>query len=328
MSTLLRYSLKEFENITFDGFNLTLPEGTVDIISRLALEVGSPSYVKTPVFQKRENVLKAAPVKKKGMGGGSGGGKETDEVWGRQKQTPEEPFHATKIEQKVGIDAQIASIRLFLNKITDKNYIDSRNKIVEVVELLIAQNISDEDFSMVGVAIFDIATNIRYYSKIYAELYSDLISKYEPMRRAFENSFSKFTELFDVIEYVDPDADYDKFCENNQVNEKRKSLSTFFVNLTLNGIITREQIIKIIHHLLTQVYVNISVENKKNEVNEMTENLALLLYDKELLLAGADFEIDGMTMKAVTERIATCDTKAYKSLTSKVKFKFMDIVGK
>jgi hypothetical protein len=322
-SLLIRYTLKEFENITFDGFNLTLPEGTVDIISRLALEVGSPSYVKTPVFQKRENVLKAAPPKKK-----SGGvAKEaTEEIWSRQKQTPEEPFHATKIEQKVGIDAQIASIRLFLNKITDKNYIDSRNKIVEVVELLIAQNISDEDFSMVGVAIFDIATNIRYYSKIYAELYSDLISKYEPMRRAFENSFSKFTELFDVIEYVDPDVDYDKFCENNQVNEKRKSLSTFFVNLSLNGIITREQIVKIIHHLLTQIYVSISLENKKNEVNEMTENLALLLYDKQLLLAGV--EIDGMTMKAVTERIATCDIKAYKSLTSKVKFKFMDIVGK
>jgi hypothetical protein len=245
MAKLLKYTLKEFENITFDGFNLTLPEQTVDIISRLALEVGSPSYVKTPVFQKRENVLKAAPVKKKNV--------VTDEIWSRQKQTPEEPFQATKIEQKVGIDAQIASIRLFLNKITDKNYIDSRNKIVEVVELLIAQNISDEDFTMVGVAIFDIATNIRYYSKIYAELYSDLISKYEPMRRAFENSFSKFTELFDVIEYVDPDVNYDKFCENNQVNEKRKSLSTFFVNLTLNGIITREQIVKIIHHLLTQI---------------------------------------------------------------------------
>jgi hypothetical protein len=322
MAKLLRYSLKDFETITFDGFNLTLPEQTVDIISRLALEVGSPSYVKTPVFQKRENVLKAPPPKKKGVGGGGG----TDEVWGRQKQTPEEPFHATKIEQKVGIDAQIASIRLFLNKITDKNYIDSRNKIVEVVESLVAQNISDEDFTMVGIAIFDIATNIRYYSKIYAELYSDLISKYEPMRRAFENSFSKFTELFDVIEYVDPDVDYDKFCENNQVNEKRKSLSTFFVNLTLNGIISRQQIVSIIHHLLTQIYVNISIDNKKNEVNEMTENVALLLYDKQLLTASA--EIDGMSMKAVTERIATCDIKAFKSLTSKVKFKFMDIVGK
>jgi hypothetical protein len=58
----------------------------------------------------------------------------------------------------------------------------------------------------------------------------------------------------------------------------------------------------------------------------MTENVALLLYDKQLLTASC--EIDGMSMKAVTEIIATCDIKAFKSLTSKVKFKFMDIVGK
>jgi hypothetical protein len=327
MAKVIKFNLSDFENITFDGFNFTLPSETIDIISRLALEVGSPSYVKTPVFQKRENVLKAASPAPKKKGNNS---KEPpmNEEWSRQKMAPEETFQATKIEQKVGIDAQIASIRLFLNKITDKNYIDSRNKIVEVVELLLEQNISEEDFTRVGVAIFDIATNIRYYSKIYADLYSDLISKYEPMRRAFENSFSKFTELFDDIQYVDPDVNYDKFCENNLVNEKRKSLSMFFVNLVLNGIISKEQILKIIHHLLTQIYLNISIDNKKNEVNEMTENVALLLYDKNLYTEGQHLTIDGMTMKTVTERISTCDIKAYKSLTSKVKFKFMDIVGK
>jgi hypothetical protein len=325
MAKVIKYSLTDFTNITFDGFNLTLPEQTIDIISKLALEVGSPSYVKTPVFQKRENAVKAViPLRKKG-------GKAVESInedWSRQKQTVEEPFQATKIEQKSGIDAQVASIRLFLNKITDKNYIDYRNKIVEVIEVLVEENINDEEFAKVGVAIFDIATNIRYYSKIYAELYSDLISKYEPMRRAFENSFSKFTELFDVIKYVDPDVDYDKFCENNQVNEKRKSLSTFFVNLMLNGIITKGQINQIIHHLLSQIYLNISLANKKNEVNEMTENVALLLYSKDLLMIGDDLRIDGMTLKGVIETIATCDIKAYQSLTSKVKFKFMDIVDK
>ena len=325
MAKVIKYTLTDFTNITFDGFNLTLPEQTIDIISKLALEVGSPSYVKTPVFQKREIAVKAViPLRKKG-------GKAVDAInedWSRQKQTVEEPFQATKIEQKSGIDAQVASIRLFLNKITDKNYIDYRNKIVEVIEVLVEENINDEEFAKVGVAIFDIATNIRYYSKIYADLYSDLISKYEPMRRAFENSFSKFTELFDVIQYVDPDVDYDKFCENNQVNEKRKSLSTFFVNLMLNGIITKGQINQIIHHLLSQIYLNISLANKKNEVNEMTENVALLLYSKDLLMIGDDLRIDGMTLKDVIETIATCDIKAYQSLTSKVKFKFMDIVDK
>ena len=58
MSKVLKYSIQNFNDITFNGFNLTLPEETIKIISELSLQVGSPSYVKTPVFQKRENPLK------------------------------------------------------------------------------------------------------------------------------------------------------------------------------------------------------------------------------------------------------------------------------
>ena len=52
---LNRYSLNDFNNLLFTGFNYELPAETIRIISELALEVGSPDYVKTPIFQKREN---------------------------------------------------------------------------------------------------------------------------------------------------------------------------------------------------------------------------------------------------------------------------------
>lgn len=328
-STLLKYSLADFNKITFDGFNLTLPEETVNMISKLALEVGSPTYVKTPVFQKRENPISTTTTKSS-----SSGQKKkhrnvelTNEEWTRQTK---EPFQATKIEQKVGNDAHISNIRTFLNKITDKNYIEFRNKIIEVIDMLIAENINEEEFARVSVAIFDIATNIRYYSKIYADLYSDLIQRYEPMRVAFESSFNTFTGLFNNISYVDPDVDYNKFCENNEANEKRKSLSTFFVNLMLNGMIDRNKIIHILHHLLSQIYVNMAHQNKRNEINEMAENIALL-YNRELKNS-PEFEnwestIDGMAIPEVMQKLATGDIKVNPGLTSKVKFKFMDIVG-
>lgn len=327
---LKRYSLAEFNKITFDGFNLTLPESTMTIISSLALEVGSPNYVKTPVFQKREN-----PILSKANASGQPLGKKknrnnveaSNEEWTRQTK---EPFQATKLEQKVGNDVHLASIRTFLNKITDKNYIEFRNKIVEVVDLLIAENINAEEFARVSVSIFDIATNIRYYSKIYADLYSDLIQRYEPMRSAFESSFGKFTQLFNDIEYVDPDVDYNKFCENNEKNEKRKSLSTFFVNLMLNGIIDRQKIIGILHHLLSQVNLNIGMQQKRNEINEMAENIALM-YNKDLISSQefrrCDLLIDGLTLPQVIEKFAKCDIKVNVGLTSKTKFKFMDILG-
>ena len=48
------YDLGDFEKIINQGFVCGLPEETIDIISLLAEEVGAPSYVKTPVFEKRE----------------------------------------------------------------------------------------------------------------------------------------------------------------------------------------------------------------------------------------------------------------------------------
>ena len=68
----MKYSLEDVNQIIFNGFDFKLPDQTLEIISNLALQVGSPDYVKTPVFQKRENPLKSdVPIKdvKKGKRG-------------------------------------------------------------------------------------------------------------------------------------------------------------------------------------------------------------------------------------------------------------------
>ena len=57
-SKIMKYTLEDFNNITFNGFKFDFPQDTLQIISELTLEVGSPNYVKTPIFQKRENPMK------------------------------------------------------------------------------------------------------------------------------------------------------------------------------------------------------------------------------------------------------------------------------
>lgn len=61
----LKYTLEDINNIIFQGFNYELPAKTLTTISELALQVGSPDYVRTPVFQKRENPMKAEPSSNK-----------------------------------------------------------------------------------------------------------------------------------------------------------------------------------------------------------------------------------------------------------------------
>ena len=101
------------------------------------------------------------------------------------------------------------------------------------------------------------------------------------MNDVFETNFAKFTDLFNNIEYVDPNVNYDKFCEINKINEKRKALSTFYINLMNNGIISKSIIMDITRNLLSQIYSFISIKDKKNEVDELTEIIAIL-YKKEL----------------------------------------------
>jgi hypothetical protein len=213
-----------------------------------------------------------------------------------------------------------------LNKITDKNYNDNRDKIMDIIGNIITG--SQENIISVSSAIFDIASTNRFYSKLYADLYTDIIKKYPVMRDSFEASLSSFSELFKTIEYVDSNLDYGGFCKMNKDNEKRKALGMFFVNLSLNGIISMLTILNITRNLLSQIFTYITEDNKRNEVDELTENVALF-YKKEFYENEdkPEYElIKGHTITEVIEIIAHSKVKDYKSLTNKTIFKFMDMI--
>ena len=334
---LNRYLLNDFNNLLFTGFNYELPAETIRIISELALEVGSPDYVKTPIFQKRENPMKTEistdDVNGDGFRSASGGGGGFKKKRGNKSMEISDTdwesirsFQTTKIEDRAGIDGEIDNIRSYLNKITDKNYNDNRDKIMDIIGNIITG--TQENINSVSSAIFDIASTNRFYSKLYADLYTDIIKKYPVMRDSFEESLSSFSELFKTIEYVDSNVDYGGFCKMNKDNEKRKALGMFFVNLSLNGIISTLTILNITRNLLCQIFTYITEENKKNEVDELTENVALF-YKKEFYENEdkPEYElIKGHTIMEVIEIIANSKVKDYKSLTNKTIFKFMDMI--
>jgi hypothetical protein len=330
-----RYSLETITNILFNGFNYNLPEETLNKISDIALQVGSPDYVKTPVFQKRENPMKVEPTNKESFTiapkrnrKGKANEITNDEDWNNIRATTQAVAASAASEEKSTFDLEIENIRLQLNKLTDKNYTDILNKVCDSINKLIENNTSSEDMSKLSTIIFELATNNRFYSKIYADLFSELITKYKEIKDTFEKNFNSFTELFANIEYIDANVNYDKFCENNKKNEKRRSLAAFYVNLMTNKVISKVQLMTITRDLLAQIYEFISIENKKNEVDELTETISIL-YKKEIYEddEGDDYEqINGYTINEIIERIASSKVKDYKSLTNKSLFKFMDLI--
>jgi predicted transcriptional regulator len=72
------------------------------------------------------------------------------------------------------------------------------------------------------------------------------------------------------------------------------------------------------------------LENKKNEVDELAENVAIL-YTKEIshLDSANKFvyeRIDGETVTSIIQSVAESTSKTFPSLTKKTIFKFMDLV--
>ena len=346
----MKYTLDNFNSIAFNGFKFDFPQDTLKIISELALEVGSPNYVKTPIFQKRVNPMKSNngesdeqcetnyEVSDKNRLGNIYGGSGEREFIKRKKGNKNveivndcdwealRSFQTTKIEEKVGFEAQIDLLRSHLNKLTDKNYIDIRNKIVDTIETMVSEGIANEEMLKLGTIIFEIASTNRFYSKIYADLYSDLINKYNMMKEIFEENFNNFMNLFETIEYVEPSVDYNKFCKINKDNEKRKALAAFFINLMNNNIISKEKIVNIVRILMSKIYTFVNENNKKNEVDEITENINIL-YKKQLFDGSIKYDlIDGNTINELIQVFAHSKSKNYLSMTNKSIFKFMDLI--
>jgi hypothetical protein len=327
------YKLQDFSNIMFAGFDYTIPEETLKLISNISMQVGSPSYIKTPIFQKKTNNMNNEMDNHlKMMGNKKRRGQKHMEITGDEWESIR-TFQSTKIEQKTGTDGLINQLRLFLNKLTDKTFLQIHSEIINIIESLIKDQTSEQEMTKIGEAIFEIASTNKFYSRLYADLYAGLINQYKFLRPVFDYNYSSYLNIFKNIEIGDPEKDYDKFCEINKNNEKRKAVSAFFVNLMLNEIVTQESIVTLLHTMLSNVVEYVQQENKKNEVDELTENIAIL-FNKEMLEKiykennsnSASFMINSETIIQVVLKLAKSKSKDYKSLSNKSIFKYMDLV--
>jgi hypothetical protein len=89
-------------------------------------------------------------------------------------------------------------------------------------------------------------------------------------------NFPQFISIIDVfineykngvkeIIYVEPTLDYDKYCNYNKTNDKRKSLSLFMVNLMKNDLISKATLFGLITYLQDLVFEYMDELNKINE---------------------------------------------------------------
>lgn len=297
MSTeIVYYSLNDFNEIVFSGnVNYTLDISTEQIIANLASILGIANTDSLPTTQKYTNSNKSRGFKK-----------EIDESWLQPK------FKTTVIEKKDGV---MNSIRSCLNKLSEKNYDTNKIELLELID-----NLESEQLTIVANNIFDIASTNKFYSKIYAKLYKELLNKFTIFDEILQNFISVFTETMKNIQYVEQNKNYDEFCEYNKKNDKRKATSVFIVNLVSNEVLSVSTLSDIVMKVQSVMSEYMNVSDKTNEVEEITENLFLLIHS---ILKNTN---EWPTILENITHISKCKAKDYPSLTSRCIFKHLDIL--
>jgi hypothetical protein len=207
-----------------------------------------------------------------------------------------------------------------------------REKIVDKINQICAESTTSEDVPKVGNILYELCSTNKFYSKIFADLFAVLANKYEWLMNVFTEKYKDVMHQYTNIKYVDSDKDYDGFCDMNKANEKRRALTTFLLNLTINGFIQKSELVTILRNLLTMINAMVSQSDRKNEVDELTENFAII-FNKELIdevIDDADDEEDyyvgGQSMADKVNSLAKSKAKDYPSLSNKAIFKYMDLV--
>jgi hypothetical protein len=318
METLV-YNITDFETITWNGFECELPQQTIDLISRIADQVGAPSYVKTPVFPKRDKPDEALMARKKPRATST---EITEDDWETIRS-----FQATELKKRQGIDAHLDGIRSELNKITDKTY----DEVFAALCGRIDELKDEPDAShllTVGAAIFNTASSNHFFSAVYARLFRQLLHKYDAVfKNVFQSNFDQFMTLFKTIEHADAKKDYTRFCEVNKTNDKRRAMSLFIINLMKEGVVTTFQILDIVQQLQSLIRENMRQPDRTHEVEELTENLFVILKDAHpfLRVGHADEWTAIANEVECTGQLKPKNAK-YPSVTNKTIFKHMDIL--
>lgn len=335
---MVYYSLEDYNNIISNGYDYVLPENVINIINNLTTELGIIETTNSQVEKKKTYENDRPPRDFKHRDSSNYNTKRNKNIvepsW---EKLPS--YKPTKIEKKEGIEKTINDIRTCLNKISNKNYDSQRdlilNYITELNNVVNTSTIDEEEqpvvknqeenieLSKVANSIFDIASNNKFYSEIYASLYKELLDKFEIFDKIISKYVEQYLDSIKQIKYIDSNEDYNKYCENNKLNDKRKAMTAFIINLMKKQIIGKEKVLDIILLLQNLVFEYIEIDNKTNEVDEITENIFIFS-----TLSASEF-VNIPEWDNIKSNIVKCSqykAKEHKSISSRAIFKYMDIL--
>jgi len=326
------YTLDDFSKMIFDAVSYPLTPEVLATISLLESSIEIPEFsppVAAPVSSAKtgfKNDYRSTKGPSRASAGpssrrGDRNQQPTAEHWELMRN-----FKTTKIETKVGVEKTINDIRIVLNKMSTANYAKQSASILEQVQQYMEQaDVLDENIEKIAMAIFSIASSNKFYSELYADLYRELVAKFDIFKSILETFVAGFVDTVQTIEYVDPDVNYDEFCRINKANDNRKATSMFIVNLMKKGLVSQSEVARILGVLVHTVLAYISEEGRIHAIEEITENVFLFVSNCHRELKTTEEWVQ--TVAPSVKRLSTAKPSDHKSMSNRVMFKYMDMVA-
>jgi len=229
-------------------------------------------------------------------------------------------FKCTVIKKIEGDEKIISDIRSSLNKLSESKYTIQLEAILENISMLVVNN-NSKDITNIMELLLDVTCGNSSLSKIYAKLWKDLTNVYNE-HEYLKLIFNRYDELLSNIETVDPAVDYDKFCKINKINDKRKNVSLFIVNLLKVDLITLSRCMDIVNDVIEEINSNIIDNIPAYKNDELIEVLNVFIIHGQSILNTSSSWINVQTF---VKDISSKTLKELNSISSRSLFKMMDI---
>lgn len=328
----MTYTISDFQSISSNGFNVVLPDSAIDLINNLSKHVGSPSYIKTPVFNKRENTGGDTERKRRRKF------KTQEAGWGDNLKVDTTTksnivFKAPSVKKSLTIVESITqSVRSILNKIGSSNTDGMLGSLVEIIDDMIesGDDITGEDVHNISENITNVMSSNSFYSDVYTQIYVSLLEKYDFIQETLQIKLNGYISSYNSVVDVNPDENYDLFCSKNKENDIRRANTLFYTNLTKYDKIELDVLVDFITKLCEKIIKNIQTSDSTSLIDEIIENICIFLTNSKDIYKKLDIKIscadetDNGTIQEYLTMLSKTKPKSLAGLSTKSLFRIME----
>uniref|UniRef100_A0A6C0FDJ8 MIF4G domain-containing protein n=1 Tax=viral metagenome TaxID=1070528 RepID=A0A6C0FDJ8_9ZZZZ len=330
----MTYTISDFQSISSNGFNVVLPNNTIELINSLSKHVGSPSYIKTPVFNKRENTGNDTERKRRRKF------KAQDTSWGDNLKNDANTksnivFKAPTPKKTLTIvESTTQSVRSILNKIGTSNTDSMVSSLIEIIDDMLecGDDITGEDVHNISENITNVMSSNSFYSDVYSQIYVYLLDKYSFIQETLQSKLTEYIPSYNNVIDVNPDENYDLFCSKNKENDIRRANTLFFTNLSKHHKIESSILVDFIMKLCEKIASNIQIPDSITMIDEMIENISIILSNNKEIYKELDKKVsfsddkDINTIGKYLLMLSKTKPKTFAGLSTKSLFKLMEIM--